>query len=100
MEVTPTDETLPDEAATRPFAALCDHVELSGGHVRLVRDVDGFALVIDLPTSAKRRRFRFAGLSFSSISDLDVVAETLLAWIEVTQVRGAERAGAAIRPLR
>jgi len=60
---------------------------MSGGHVRLIREADGFALVIDLPTSAKRRRFRFAGLSFSTISDLESVAEMLLAWVEVTERR-------------
>jgi hypothetical protein len=80
------------ERELRPYAALCDQVESSGGHVRLVRELDGFALVVDVPTTPKRRRYRFAGLSFSTISDLDKVAEVLLAWVGVTERRRHEDA--------
>jgi hypothetical protein len=75
------------EGARRPYVALCDDVEMAGGHVRLIRDAEGFALVVDLPTSAKLRRFRFGGLSFSTISDLDDVADALRLWVAVTERR-------------
>ena len=73
------------------YATLCDRVELCGGHVRLARDPDGFVLFVDIPIGRRRRRARFAGISFASITELDDHSQVLHSWVSATLRVSAER---------